>query len=113
MPRNMSFAMTTDQMRARTKTVTRRFGWWFLKPGELVNAVERTMGLKRGEKVVAICPIEIVGTRSEPLNAITRADCILEGFPDLPPERFVAMLVAHYRCDPAKPVNRIEFKYLD
>ena len=33
MPRNMSFAMTTKQAKAKTKDVTRRFGWWFLKEG--------------------------------------------------------------------------------
>ena len=37
MPRNMSFSMTTGPFRARTKTVTRRFGWWFLKPGDVVK----------------------------------------------------------------------------
>ena len=47
MPRNMSFAMTTEQIRARTKTVTRRFGWWFLKAGDQVWAVEKAMGLKK------------------------------------------------------------------
>ena len=45
MPRNMSFMLTTEQVRNKTKTVTRRLGWWFLKPGEIVNAVEKGMGL--------------------------------------------------------------------
>lgn len=40
MPRNMSFALTTSQIRDRSKTVTRRFGWWFLVPGDQVWAVE-------------------------------------------------------------------------
>jgi hypothetical protein len=51
MPRLMSFAHTTDQIRNRTKTVTRRNGWADLKPGELFWAVEKAMGLKPGEKV--------------------------------------------------------------
>jgi len=51
MPRNMSFAMTTEQFIARTKTVTRRFGWWFLREGDIVCGVEKAMGLKRGEQI--------------------------------------------------------------
>ena len=34
MPRNMSFSMITDQILCGTKTVTRRFGWWWLRPGD-------------------------------------------------------------------------------
>ena len=39
-------------------------------------------------------------------------DVVLEGFPGWTPERFVAMLVQHYRVDPEETVNRIEFCYL-
>jgi hypothetical protein len=31
----MSFALTTEQIRVQKKTVTRRLGWEFLKPGDL------------------------------------------------------------------------------
>ena len=109
----MSFAMTTHQVRAKTKTVTRRFGWRHAKPGDIYQPVEKCMGLKPGEKMVKIGgPIEVVSTRSEPLNAITKADCILEGFPDWDPELFIAMMIKHYRCHPLEQINRIEFKYL-
>ena len=64
MPRNMSFAMTTDQFRNRTKDVTRRFGWWFLKPGDLVMGVEKAMGLQKGQQIVRLGLIEIVSTRA-------------------------------------------------
>ena len=37
MPRHMSFSMTTEAVRNRTKTVTRRLAWWDLKPGEHVD----------------------------------------------------------------------------
>jgi hypothetical protein len=67
----MSFALTTQQVREQTKDVTRRFGWWFLKPGDKVWAVEKAMGLKAGEKIKRIALIEIVSVRAEPLNAIT------------------------------------------
>lgn len=110
--RNMAFSMTKAQIRARTKRVTRRFGWWFLKKGDYVRPVEKGMGLMKGEHPVTITgPLRIVSTRPEPLNAITQAECILEGFPELTPEQFVAMMVKHRRCRPDETVNRIEFKY--
>lgn len=112
--RNMGFAMTTAQIKAGTKTVTRRFGWWFLNEGDMVQPVAKAMGLKRGEKVQKLRgPLQVVKVNSEPLNSITKADCILEGFPDLEPSEFVDMLVKHYGCDPSKTVNRIEYAYTD
>lgn len=112
MPRNMSFAMTTDQFRNRTKDVTRRFGWWFLKPGDEVLGVEKAMGLKKGEKVRPLGMIRIISTRLEPLNAITPDDVVREGFPGWTPEQFVKMLVSHYRVKEDKVINRIEFEYI-
>ncbi len=112
MPRNMSFAMTTRQFREKTKNVTRRFGWWNLKPGEVVEGVEKGMGLKKGERIVKLGQIVILSTRTEPLNAITQDDCIREGFPDLTPEQFVDMLCRHYGCRADQTINRIEFGYL-
>lgn len=112
MARNMSFAMTTEQVKARTKTVTRRFGWWFLKPGDEVRGVKKAMGLKKGEKIEPLAMVRIIATRAEPLNAITQDDVIREGFPDWTPAQFIQMLVDHYKVDPAATVNRIEFEYL-
>lgn len=117
MPRNMSFAMTTEQFRNRTKTVTRRFGWWFLKPGDIVCGVEKSMGIPRGTKIKRLGWIEIVSTRRESIFDITKEDCVKEGFPDFEPDDFVDMMSDHY---PAKvfrgpiddQVNRIEFKYI-
>lgn len=113
MPRNISFAMTTDQVLDQSKTVTRRFGWWLLKPGDKLNGVKKAMGLKKGEKIEHLCQIEVVSVRTEPLSAITQADVIAEGFPDWTPQDFIDFLFKHYRCDPDQPVNRIEFKYLN
>lgn len=112
MPRNMSCAMTTQQVIDEIKNVTRRFGWWFLKPGDQVWLVEKAMGLQKGEKINRLKLVEIVSTRPEPLNAITQEDVVREGFPDWTPEQFIQMLVDHYGCDPEKICNRIEFKYL-
>ena len=113
MPRNMSFAMTTSQIKNRSKTVTRRFGWYFLKAGDIVNAVEKSMGLKKGEKIKRIAQIRIINVRKEPLNSITQEDVVKEGFPDWTPQQFVDMLVNHYKVNPKSLVNRIEFEYID
>lgn len=109
--RNMSFWLTTKQMRQREKTVTRRLGWWFLNSGDKVRAVVKGMGLKKGEKIKPICVINIISTRGEQLDAITKADCILEGFPDMSPAEFVKMICKHYNIKPDKIINRIEFCY--
>ena len=45
--RNISFSMTTEQVRRREKTVTRRLGWSDLKPGTILQAVEKAQGLDR------------------------------------------------------------------
>lgn len=112
LPRNMSFALTTNQIIAREKDVTRRFGWWFLKPGDRLNAVKKVMGLRPGERVERICEIEVVSVRREPLNAITEDDVRREGFPQWTTEQFISMLVEHYGIAPDKICNRVEFRYL-
>jgi hypothetical protein len=109
----MSFAMTTPQIRNRTKTVTRRFGWWFLKPGDIVCAVEKGMGLKKGEKVKRLAMIRIVSTRSQQLFAISKDDCVREGFPEMQPSDFVGMLCGHYGITDDRIINRIEFEYVE
>lgn len=113
MPRNMSFAMTARQFRERSKTVTRRFGRWFLKPGDVVCGVEKARGLRKGERVRPLGMICIVSTRSEPLNAITPEDVQREEFPGWSPAQFISMLVDHYKVDPNKIVNLIEYEYID
>jgi len=112
MPRNMSFAMTTEQVRRREKWVTRREGWKFLKPGDIVTAVEKGQGLKKGEKVQHICQIRILKTDNVWLGYITQGDVIAEGFPDLNPQEFVEMYCKVNKCGPVHKVNRIEFEYV-
>jgi len=110
----MSFSMTTDQILNGTKTVTRRYGWWFLKPGDLVRPVRKAMGLKKGEKVEPLRgPLRIVSMRGEPLWHMTDAECVLEGFSSMTGHEFVGMLCRHYGRDPISEVNRIEFEYTD
>jgi len=125
--RNMSFALTTAQFRNTRpgvwpaercagkhpcKWVTRRSGWRFLKPGDHVRAVEKSMGLGKGGKIRPLGVIEIVSVSREALNAIDRRECIAEGFPELTPNRFVAMFTGHMGGRPDQIVTRIEFKRL-
>ena len=112
MPRNMSFMLTTEQFLDQTKTVTRRLGWRFLKPGDILNGCEKCQGLKKGEKINKLGRIEVLSTDWQPLNNITVEDCALEGFPDMTPAEFVKFFCDHNSCDPETLVNRIEFRYL-
>ena len=114
MPRNISFAMTKEQVRARTKTQTRRFAWWKLKPDTILQGVEKGMGLKPGEKVVKLALIRVTDVRVEPLNAISQADVIAEGFAWMCPAQFVDFLLSKYpKIARDEPVNVITFEYLD
>ena len=112
MPRNMSFSLTTPQMCQRSKTVTRRLGWSYLRVGEVINAVEKAMGLHKGEKVVTIGQLRVISVRREPLHAITADDCNREGFPEMTPTQFIQMFCRHNRCNPDTIVTRIEFQHL-
>lgn len=115
MPRNMSFALTTDQIRNRTKTVTRRLGWKFLKAGDLINACVKCMGLRPGEKVERLALLRVYSVRREPLRWIEREldGAALEGFPELSEWDFVERFCRHMKCDRNVEVTRIEFEYVD
>ena len=52
--RNMSFMLTTEQIKNRTKTVTRRLGWRNAKPGDVVQPIVKGQGLQKGETVQKI-----------------------------------------------------------
>lgn len=117
MPRLISFSMTTPQIRTREKDVTRRLGWFHLKPGQRLTGVVKAMGLKKGEKAELLAEIEVVSVTNEPLSAIASYpdDCRREGFPGMQPAEFVAMFCRHYggKVTPDTKVTRIEFKYVD
>lgn len=112
MARNMSFMLTTEQIRNRKKTVTRRMGWKNLKPGTLLNACEKCMGLKKGENIKKLCQIRVVDVRREPLNRISKAEVTKEGFPEESPDGFVRMFTHHMKCRRDEVVTRIEFEYV-
>jgi len=112
MPRNMSFMLTTEQIKNRTKTVTRRLGWWFLKPGDILNACEKCQGLKKGERINKLCQIRVVHTRKVLLCNMEPLDYIKEGFSHLDSESFIQMFMHEMKCGRTEEVNRIEFRYI-
>jgi hypothetical protein len=115
MPRIMSFALTTEQILNRTKTVTRRMVWDNLEPGELFWAVEKAQGLKKGEKVNRLALLRCLSNDGVWLcgDSLTKADCRREGFPDLTPAEFVAMFRRNMGCEADQVVQRIEFEYVE
>jgi len=109
----MSFALTTSQIINRSKTVTRRLGWKKLKIGERVWAVEKCLGLKKGQTATRLAVIEIVGMRCERLDTVTKNDVIAEGFPDWSPQEFIQFICKRFKIQPDCEVRRIEFIYID
>jgi hypothetical protein len=119
--RNMSFALTPEQIIDGSKLVTRRLGWLWLKPGHQVRPVRKCMGLRPGERIdVLTDPKTVVSVRREPLRAMLVdldygfVECVLEGFGQHPdyrwPSAFVDMFCATHRgCTPDTIVTRIEF----
>lgn len=118
--RNISFSLTTEQVRTGTKTVTRRLGWLQLKPGDLLRPVKKCMGLKPGEKIEPLRgPLRVVSVRRESLWQMWldpeygAEECKREGFPDMTPLDFIDMFCAsHKGCNRGSGVTRIEFEYV-
>ena len=113
--RNMSFSMTTEAVRRGEKTVTRRLGWWDLKPGDTLQAVEKAQGLKKGEHVKPLAVIRVVSAHVQELYKIEdlgQDEVDREGFPHLTPGEFLTMFCRANHVDGYQPVNRIEFEYL-
>ena len=114
MPRLMAVSLTEHQVRARTKTVTRRAGWRMLHAGDQLTLCRKVMGRRHGEPLERIAAVEVVSVRRESLDAITPADVAAEGFPQWTPTEFVAFFCGTHRgCGPDTEVTRIEWRYLD
>jgi hypothetical protein len=119
--RNISFAHTTQQVRDRRKTVTRRVGWRFLRPGERLSAIVKSRGLPKGESVQRLATIRVVDVREERLDRMVEdweygvTECKLEGFANdailCNPKHFVAWFAVNHGCHEDSPVTRIEFEY--
>jgi hypothetical protein len=121
--RNMSFALTTAQILAGSKTVTRRLGWLHAKPGQLIRPVRKCMGLQPGERIKVLRPpLRIVDVRREPLRRMTDdfeyglVEVALEGFANDPevgnPDAWVEFFIRSHRgCAPETVITRIAFSY--
>jgi hypothetical protein len=109
--RRMSFALTERQLLDGSKTVTRRLGWAFLKPGDELLAVRKCMGLKKGEKQHVLARIRVVGVSVEPLPYVGRAgETAREGFPEMTGDQFCEFFARTMRCSPIAEVTRIAFE---
>lgn len=129
--RLMSVAMTTDAVRARGKTVTRRKGWWLdkngrrlLHPGDRLTLCEKVQGRKPGEPLVRLAEVEVVDVRRESLGLLydwdqhdpvyAAREVAAEGFPGMGPALFVhTFFVEAQGMDYDADVTRIEWRYLD
>lgn len=118
--RNMSFALTTKQILDGSKTVTRRVGWDFLQPGDVVQAIEKGQGLKKGEHVKKLAVIKVESVTGEWMSCFrerpdAQAECVREGFPEMSPQDFYAFFRgshADLSADDLR-VQRIEFSFVD
>lgn len=115
--RQMSFALTTRQIRERIKFVTRRIGWADLKPGTELQAIEKGQGLGKGGKVVKLCVIRVVDVRRERLDELVNperpgygeSEMILEGLAGEAPQDFILRFVD--KIDPDQLITRVQFEY--
>lgn len=133
MARRMSVAMTTQQVLDRTKTVTRRKGWWLdkhgrplVKPGDHLILVDRVMGFKKGERATVLAEVEVISVRRERLSDLSwsawfttdygwaKGEVAREGFPDMEPGEFVRRFFLDAQgMSVDDMVTRIEWRYLD
>lgn len=111
--RNMGFRTCPEQIRNRTKIVTRRLGWNFLKSGDILQACERCLGLKKGETTQKLAKLRVVSVHTQPLNQISQDDVAKEGYPDWTPEDYIQHFCKVFKVKPTTKVNRIEFAYYD
>jgi hypothetical protein len=131
MPRLMSVAFTEQAVVERRKTVTRRKGWTFLKPGDRLTLCRKVMGRKPGEPLVRVAEVEVVAVSRERLDRLLMRqglynnfarlarewadeEMVREGFPDLDPAEFVRRYFVDAQGIGEKTdVTRIEWRYLD
>lgn len=132
MPRLMAVSMTVDAVIERRKTVTRRLGWLFVKPGDRLVLCRKVQGRKRRDGTVEpldrLALVEVVTVRREPLEWLlplrtvppharwpyARDEMTREGFPGMDPRHFVEeYFVKAQGVAPDALVTRIEWRYLD
>src|SRR5688500_13564701 len=112
--RQISFALTTPQILAGSKDVTRRNGWQNATAGQSLQGIEKGQGIKKGEHVKKLRKILLQNVRRERLDlmitnpAYGAEEVIREGFPEKTPAEFVQMYCQANKCTPAKVITRLE-----
>ena len=113
----IAFSATPDQILIRTKTVTRRASerWMTLKPGQILRAVRKSQGLKKGEHVETLAMIRVTSVSRIPVSRISAKEIAAEGFPGMKIPSFLKLLrrLSPELRKPGALVTRIEFSYLD
>jgi hypothetical protein len=121
----MSCSLTADAVIERRKTVTRRLGWKFLKPGDTLTLCRKVMGRKKGEPLDRLAEVEIVNVRRENLWNITDEDIARECVPvELFDEHYtdtglpsvgawVRWFAEEMDCAVDDLVTRIEWRYVE
>jgi hypothetical protein len=128
MSRLMSVALTEQAVVERRKTVTRRLGWRFLKPGDRLTLCRKVQGRKQRdgtvEPLVRLAEVEVTDVRRERLWHITDEDVVREGVdPGLFEEHYTdsgqptPMAWVTWFCEamnvmPDDEVTRIEWRYV-
>ena len=116
--KRMAFSLTIEAIEKQTKTVTRRPAetWRTLKAGDCLIAVDKVMGLKKGQSPRVLGVVRVVSVITMPLDYIDSDDCALEGFPDKTPAEFIAAFADNYGMSVKEAestvIRRIEFEYL-
>jgi hypothetical protein len=108
----MSVALTEAAVVDRSKTVTRRLGWRFAKPGDRITLCRKVMG-RKGEPLVRLAEVELVSVRRERLLEMDPTDVRKEGFPDWTATQFIDYFCEHMGCNWQTFVTRLEWRYLD
>lgn len=134
MSRLMSCAETEQAVLDRTKTETRRLGWWedtngrsLLDPGDRLTLVRKAMGRKRRdgtvEPLVRLAEVEVTSVHREPLFMLTEDGVDAEG---VDPAKYAPYLTAGVsrrlawvswfavtmRCEIDDDVTVIRWRYL-
>jgi hypothetical protein len=72
----------------------------------------KVMGLRAGERIVRITPVEVASVWGEPLSIVDAEDVAAEVFSDWLPAEFVDFFYREYaNCN--RDTERIEWRYLD
>lgn len=119
MPRLMSCAATEAAVVDRSKDVTRRLGWRFIREGDRLTLCRKVMGRRRPdgtvEPLVRLAEVVVESVTFEPLRQIAyRADDVArEGVAGVTtPVEFIDFYCAAFGCTPDTVVTRIEWSYL-